>query len=181
MNKKKGPWTIIATKTVYKTPWISLIEDEVIKPNGQKGTFSTIDIKPGVSILPLDEKGNVYLTLEFHYGVARELIEAVSGGIDKNETPLEAAKRELQEELGFKAKKWTYLGYVDPFTTYCNSPNHMYLARDLTKSKPSPDSTERIKMVKVPFSKAHDLVTKSIITHAGSAVLILKAKEFLNL
>lgn len=180
MKKKKGPWVVIGTKTVYQNPWIKVREDKVIKPDGKKGFFGVISMVPGVSVLPMDDKGNVYLTKEYHYGVERVTIEAISGGIDKKEAKLQAAKRELKEETGLIAKKWTYLGVVDPFTTVVVSPNHMYFARDLTHSRRSLEETEEIKVIKIPFKKAVEWVMESKITHSATATLILKVKNYLK-
>ena len=180
MKKKKGQWEVTGTKLVYKNPWIKVREDKVIRPDGKPGIFGVVSMVPGVSVLPMDSKGNVYLTKEYHYGVGRVTIEAISGGIDKNETKHQAAKRELKEETGLVAKKWTYLGVVDPFTTVVVSPNHMYLAQNLTQLKDNPEGTEKITVIKAPLTKAVDWVMKSKITHSATATLILKTKNNLK-
>lgn len=177
--KKHGPWKIKSTKMVYKNPWISVREDQVIRPDGKDGIFGVVEMNAGVSVLPIDDNGYVYLTDEFHYAVESNSIEVVSGAIDGKEKPLEAAKRELKEELGIKAKEWIDLGLVNPFTTVVHSPAHLFLAKNLQFGKSNPTSTEDIKLVKVELEKAVEMVMKSKITHGPSCVLILKAKEFL--
>ncbi len=179
MNKKRGPWTIKSSIRKYKNPWIEVSEDEVIKPDGEPGVFGTVKMKAGVSVLPMDKDGFVYLTQEFHYALGRESIEAVSGGIDGSEKPLETAKRELLEEIGIEAKEWIDLGLVNPFTTVVNSPAYLFLARDLQLTKRNPE-TEVIKLLKVKFDDAVNMVVDSKITHGPSCVLILKAKGYLK-
>lgn len=181
MRKKKGSWFILSTKTIYQNPWIKVIEDKVIQPDGKKGIFGTVHMKPGVSILPVDDKNNVYLTKEYHYAIEKISIESVSGGIDGQENVLQSAKRKLEEELGLKAKEWTYLGYVDPFTNAVYSPNHLYLAQKLTNSESHPEGTEKIKLIKVPFNQAYQWTIENKITHSASVVLILKVKELLKI
>lgn len=180
MNIKKGPWIITNTKTIYKNPWIKVREDKVIRPDGKKGIFGVVSMVSGVSVLPIDGKGNVYLTKEYHYGVERITIEAISGGMNQDETKLQAAKRELKEETGLIADKWIYMGIVDPFTTVVVSPNYMYLAQDLTVSKINPEGTEKIKVFKIPFRKAVEWVMVSKITHSATATLILKVNNHLK-
>lgn len=180
MNIKKGPWTVINSKIVYKNPWITVREDRVIRPDNEEGIFGVMEMKPGVSILPLDDENNVYLTQEYHYAVERVTIEAISGGIDDKENKFETARRELKEETGILADEWTDLGVVDPFTTVVNSPNYMLLARRLTFIKAKPEGTENIKVIKVPLAKAIKWVMKSKITHAATSTLILKVKNLLN-
>lgn len=178
--KNNGPYKIKKTEIKYINPWIELREDQVIHPNGKDGMFGIVKMLAGVSVLALDDKGYVYLTNGFHYAVESNSIEAVSGGIDKNEKPLEAAKRELKEELGIEAKEWIDLGFVNPFTTVINSPAHLFLARNLKLGKINHTDMEKIDLKKIKFEKAVEMVTKSKITHGPSCVLILKAKVFLE-
>ena len=170
-----GPWKITGTKQVYQDPWLTLRRDDVIRPDGKPGTHVVVHIKPGVSVLPLDDDGCVYLTDEFHYGVGRHTLEVVSGGIDPGEDALTTARRELGEELGITAATWTPLGMVDPFTSVVVSPTHLYLAEDLTFGDQAQEGTEQIRCVKMPLTEAVARVQDGIITHAPSAVLILKA------
>ncbi len=180
MKKKKGPWMVTGTKVIYQNPWLKLREDKVIRPDGKRGIFGVISIIPGVSVLPMDNKSNVYLTKEYHYGVARVTIEAISGGINRGESKIETAKRELKEESGLVAKKWIYLGVINPLTTVLFSPNYLYLAQELVQSKAKPESTEKIKIIKIPLKRAVNWVMKSKITHSGTAVLILKVKNYVK-
>src|SRR4030095_11048479 len=129
--RKKGPWTVEETAQIYQSPWIEVCEDSVIRPDGQPGRFATVRMKPGVSVLAMDEEGFVYLTSEFRYAIERDSIEVVSGAIDEGEAPHEAARRELREELGAEAQEWTGLGCVDPFTSVVHSPAHLFFARRL--------------------------------------------------
>ena len=181
MRTKKNLWTITDSRIVYKNPWISVKEDKVVRPDGKDGIFGVVEMKPGVSVLPIDNEGNVYLTKEYHYAVERETIEAISGGIDNEEDNIEAAKRELKEETGIIASEFIDLGVVDPFTTVVVSPNYMYLAKGLEFSEANPEGTENIKIVKVSIQKAIQWVLESKITHGATTTLILKAKNYLGL
>ena len=129
--KQHGPWQIVDSSEVYRDPWLSVRKDDVIRPDGKPGTHSVVDLKPGVTVLAVDDDGNVYLTEEFHYAVGRVTIEAVSGGIEVDESPLQTAQRELREELGIVTEEWIDLGVVDPFTSGVVSPTRIYLARGL--------------------------------------------------
>jgi hypothetical protein len=83
--KRHGPWQIIESHEVYRDPWVAVRRDNVIRPDGKPGTHSVVMLKPGVTVLAIDDETNVYLTEEFHYGVGRITIEAVSGGIEPGE------------------------------------------------------------------------------------------------
>src|SRR5690606_30879374 len=115
---------------------------------------SLIRIRPGVSVLPLDAEGNVYLAQEFHYAVGRLSLETVSGGLEDDESPRDGARRELEEEMGIRAAGWTDLGRVDPFTSNVVSPAQLFLAEDLTFGTASPEGTEQIRTVRLPLGEA---------------------------
>ena len=178
--KKRGPWKIINSKVVYQNPWIRVEEDAVIRPDGKPGIFGVVSMIPGISVVPMDEKEHVYLTQEFHYAVGRVTIEAISGGIDIDESRLNAAKRELKEETGMSAKKWIYLGAVDPFTTVIKSPNYIYLAKGLIKGQSKLEGTEKIKVIRIPYKKALHLLKNNKITHSATVVALLKIKEYIK-
>src|SRR5437868_4543173 len=172
-----GPWKIVRSHELYHDPWINLRLDDVVRPDGRPGTHSVIRLKPGVTVLALDEADAVYLTLEFHYAVGRATLEAVSGGIDPDEDAGAAARRELREELGIEAAQWLDLGSVDPFTTNVVSPTQLFLARDLSFRASAPEGTELIRPVKLPLHEAVKMVMDSRITHGPTCVAILKTRS----
>jgi ADP-ribose pyrophosphatase len=159
---------------------MEVIEDRVIKPDGERGTFTVARMLPGVSVLALDEEGFVYLTREFRYAVGRESLEVVSGAIDEGEEPQDAARRELHEELGIEADEWIDMGTVDAITSQVLCPVRIFLARRLKFGESEQEGAEIIEPVKMRFEEALSAVLESHITHSLSCVLILKASERLR-
>jgi ADP-ribose pyrophosphatase len=180
LMQRRGPWTVLDSAEVYQDPWLSVRKDDVIRPDGKPGTHSVVTIKPGVSVLAMDDDGNVYLTREFHYAVDRVTLETVSGGIEPGENALTSGQRELQEEIGIVANEWIDLGTCDPFTASIFSPTKIYLARELRFVDDQPEGTEIIERVKMPLDEAVQNVMQSNITHAPSCTLILKAWHSLS-
>ncbi len=180
MENKNGPWVIKDTISKYHNRWIEVNEDQVIRPDGKRGIFGIVKMVSGISVLPLDKDGFVYLTEEFRYAIGKDSIEAASGGIDKDEKPLDAAKRELEEELGIHAEEWIDLGVVNPFTSVVHSPAHLFLAKKLKFSKTNHEGTEIIKTIKIKIEEAVNFVLQSKITHGPTCVLILKADNYLR-
>lgn len=175
-----GPWFIKDSSEVYGDPFINVRVDQVIRPDGNDGQHVVVFMKPGVCVLAIDEDNNLYLTREFHYGVGRYSLEAVSGGIDSGEQADATAKRELAEELGLIAESWEAVGSVDPFTTIVVSPTRTYIARGLTRTASNPEGTELIETVVMPLAEAVDRVNSGEITHAPTCVLILQAMMKFN-
>ena len=180
MNKKYGPWVIKSRELKYKDNYIELNLDKVIRPDGKDGKFAWVKVKSGISILPIDKNGFVYLTKEFHYALGQYDIEVVSGGIDGHDSPRQAAIKELKEELGIKAKKIVNIGVMHPLTSSVVGPIHLFLAFDLKFENSSQDKTERIEMVKIKFEKAISMVIERKIFDSHSIALLLMAKEYLK-
>ena len=157
-----------------------LTKDDVIRPDGRPGTHTTTRFKDGVSVLPLDDDGFVFLTEEFHYAEGRRGIEVISGGVESGEDLPSAAARELREEVGIVAARWTPLGIVDPLTSQAIAPISLFLAEGLSFVEATPDGTESIRRLRVPFAAAVEMVMRSEITHSGSCVVILKTARILE-
>ncbi len=173
---KKGPYTILDSKPIYKNPWIEVVEDKVIHPNGKEGIFGTINYQPGVSIVALNANKEIYLIKKYLYAIEEYGIELPSGGIDAKEAPLEAAKRELMEETGLTSDTWIDLGYVHPFTMIIKSPSYLFLATHVQQHRIVVDTQEGLEIVKKPFGDAYQMVLDNKITHAQSCVALLKTK-----
>ncbi len=180
-----GPYDILHSKPIYENRWIKVREDRVAWRGGPEQVFGVVVMRPGVTVLPMDDDGVAYLVREFKYGIGEETLEAVSGAIESGERPEHAALRELGEECGLAASEWVDMGLVNPFTTIINSPNHMFLARRLSPLGRPPktgagEPEERVSVVKMPFEEAHQAVLRGEITHSASCVLILKTREYLD-
>jgi 8-oxo-dGTP pyrophosphatase MutT (NUDIX family) len=174
MEKKNGPWTIKAGEQKYKNDFFTVTEDDVINPDGSDGKYAVITMKPGVAILPIDTEGNVYLTRQFRYAYEAESLETPCGGID-GEAPLMAAKRESCEELGIQAEEWIELGAYEMDTSIIRSPAYLFIAKKLKFTEPEREGSEQIKMIKMSLAEAAEKVMSGEVTHAISAILILKA------
>ena len=176
-----GPWKIKESHEKYKNSWIRVREDQVIHPNGENGIFGIVEILPWVSVLPMDEDGFVYLAKEFDYSIGKEGVQLASGGIDANESSLNAAKRELKEELGIEANEWVDLWTIEWFATVIQLSVTMYFARGLTFLQANPEGTEKIEMVRMLFEEALKTITKrNEVFDVTSYILISKVAEYLK-
>lgn len=169
-----GPWNITSSKEVYRDPWLDLRLDQVIRPDGLPGTYSTVRLKPGVCVVAIDDDESLFLTKEFHYAVGRYTVEGVSGGVEADEEPLRAAQRELAEELGIRAKHWRELATIDPFTASVNSPTRLFAAAGLSFQAAENEGTEQIERIHVPFEQAMTWFEDGTITHAPTCITLLK-------
>lgn len=176
-RRAHGPWVIEERSTRYTSPFLDLQEDRVTKPDGTPGTYATVDLKAGVAVLPVSDKGDVHLTRQFRYAIGRDSVEVASGAMEEDEEPLLAAQRELREELGLTAERWTELGMFDMDTSIVRCPIRLFVAETLRTTSTDQDPTEDIRRMTVPFAEAVRMVLNGDITHAPSCVLILKAER----
>jgi len=174
MTKKNGNWTIKKTAKKFANDYFKVYEDSVVQPDGKNGKYARIEFVPGVSVLAVDRDDFVYLTKQFRYVAGRETLEVVAGGIE-NETPVRAAKRELVEELGIRAKEFTKLGKIRLDNSIIESESTLYIARNLSFGESDPDAEEELKRVKISLREAFEKVASGEITHAPSCVLIMRA------
>jgi ADP-ribose pyrophosphatase len=173
-HKRHGGWVVKSTKKIFENAFFGVFEDDVIKPTGDEGEYATIRFKTGVAVLPIDDEGNVYLTHQFRYAIGRHDVEVVAGSIE-GEGALDAAKRELKEELGILAEEWLDLGSIFSLTSITQSTSRQFIARKLTFGEQETEGTESIEPVKLKLTDACEMVHAGEITDADTCILILKA------
>jgi len=179
MERKHGPWTIKSSECLHRDEFVEMWLDEVVKPDGEPGRYATMKMKPGVAVLAVDGEGFAHLVRVFRYAVGKECVEVVQGMIDDGEEALEAARRELSEELGIEARELTDFGLVDAVTSQVFSPSRVFLARGLSFGEPDRESTERMRPVKVKLDEAVRMVMDGEITQGTTCALILKASRMI--
>jgi len=174
-------WQAKKSTQKYKNPWIEVVEDIVEDDLGNEKTFGVCRIEEGVCVLPIDTEGYVYLAKQYRYGAQKISIEGPGGAIDPGETPLDAAKRELYEELGLEPAEWIAVGFVHPLTSVISHTEHLFIAKNFSPISQAPtNEEEKIELVRKPFEEAYQMALDSKIVHAPSVALILKAKEYIN-
>src|SRR3569833_1216440 len=110
-NTPLSPWKMLHSRIVYQNQYVTIYEDDVIKPNGTQGTYTYNVSPPFVLIVAYDDTKLLFVR-QYRYPLGEIAIEFPGGGIDGDETTLSAAQRELQEEAGYQAVSWTKLGEV---------------------------------------------------------------------
>jgi 8-oxo-dGTP pyrophosphatase MutT (NUDIX family) len=177
MNRD-NPWKTLSTRIVYANPWLRVREDRVIRPDGEDGIYGVVEMRPSVGIAALNEDDEIALVGQWRYAHDKFSWEIPTGGSSaEDESILDAARRELEEETGLQAGRWTALGSIDNSNGVTTDVAHLFLATRLTLSRPKPDPNERIIMKWIAFQQAVQMVMDGEITESGSVAAILKVER----
>ncbi|MBK9145294.1 MAG: NUDIX hydrolase [Candidatus Melainabacteria bacterium] len=171
--KTANPWKTQGTRLIYDNAWITVREDEVVRPDGQKGIYGVVHFKnKAIGVLALTPDRHLYLVGQHRYPLDLYSWEIPEGGCPEDEDPLEAARRELQEETGLTARNWKLLGTAHLSNSVSDELALWYLATDLVEGKASPEGTEELLVKKVPFEQAVTMAIEGEITDSVSVMAI---------
>lgn len=181
MDEDKNPWEILNKKEIYDNPWITLHHHEVITPGGKKGIYGTIDFKnSAIGIIPLDDELNTYIIGQYRFPLNKYSWEIPEGGGTKGEDPLIAAKRELSEECGIKAKKWMKIQDFNLSNSVTTETGHLYIARELSFFNAHPDDNEELQLKKIPFKDLFQMVLDGEVTDAMTIMAVYKTNYLIE-
>ena len=178
---RRNPWKTKSSRVVYENAWISVREDQVIRPDGKPGVYGVIDIRPSVGVVGIDAKEQIVLVGQWRYSLGRYSWEVPRGGSHLGEADMLAvAQRELAEETGVLAAHWQPLGSVDICNGVANDVQSLFLATGLSPTTRNPDPEEDIAVEWHPFSDAIQMAMDGSITEVCSVAAILKVAFLRN-
>jgi 8-oxo-dGTP pyrophosphatase MutT (NUDIX family) len=181
MSSHTNPWKKLDSKVVHKNPFYLVRQDQVIKPDGSKGTYDVVVNKPAVFIVALDDDQNVYLVGQYRYTTDMYSIEIPAGG-SEGQDPLEAAKRELKEEAGLTANNWKKIGETQTANVFSYEICYMFLATGLEQTEATTQVEEGIdEVMKVPLKEAFAMVKRGEITDGQTIVAFMLLAAELDL
>ncbi len=178
---KENPWKTNKTISIYENPWIKVEENQVINPAGNNGIYGVIRFKNrAMAIIPIDKDGNTWLIGQFRYSLNEYSWEIPMGGGLIGSDFLESAKRELKEETGLTAGKWTEILKIHTSNSVTDEEGLVYLAEDLVAGETEFEETEILQVKKLPFKEALEMAMSGEITDGISIAGILKAARLLG-
>jgi 8-oxo-dGTP pyrophosphatase MutT (NUDIX family) len=169
-----NPWTTLGSRPVYDNPWISVREDQVVRPDGRPGIYGVVHFKGrAVGVLPVDDRGGVWLVGQYRYALDRYSWEIPEGGSHPGETPEETAHRELREETGLSAEHLEPIATTHLSNSVSDELGLVFRATGLIPGPIAPEGTERIEVRLVSWDDAWAMLQRGQITDSMSVIAIL--------
>ena len=170
----------ISSETVFSGIIVDVRSDIAELQTGKHVSREVVVHPGGVGIVPLTDDGKIILVRQYRYPMGQELLEIPAGKLDKNEDPLECAKRELSEETGCTASELVSLGAIYPSPGFCTEVLHLYLALGLKQGKMHLDEDEHLSVETICIDELMKKVMNNELSDAKTVIGILKTKEYLR-
>ena len=164
------------SREVFRGRIIRVRQDTVRLPNGKEGTREVVEHPGGVAVLAIDDEGRVLLVRQYRYAFGRVLTEIPAGKREPGEEPFLTARRELQEEVGATAGRWTELGTLIASPGCYGETLYLYMAEELRFGETHPDEDEFLEPLRLPFDEAVRQCMDGTLTDAKTVAAILKGK-----
>lgn len=172
--------TLISSAPVLNGGLMKVKRDQVRLPSGNQGQREYV-VHPGaVLIVPILDNGNLLLERQFRYPLNRVFTELPAGKIDPGENILKTGQRELQEETGYSAQEWIYLGLQHPCIGYATEVIHMFLAKGLIEGEPLNDADEALQLFEASLEDCLQMVADQEITDAKTIIALMWTEKYLQ-
>ena len=171
----------LASELIFDGKVVHLYRDDIELPDGKTSFREYIRHIGAVCVIPVTKEMEVVCVKQYRYALGRVVLEIPAGKLDTpDEPPLEGAKRELYEETGAVADKYTYLGSIAPSPALINEVIHIFMAENIPLGESHLDKGEFLDVEYFSLDELFDMVMNGEITDAKTQIAILKAREMLK-
>jgi len=175
------PWIVRGTREVYANPWIRVREDDVLRPDGSPGIYGVIELRTRcLGAVPLLQDGTTVLVGQHRYTLGEWTWEVPQGGGAFDADPLVEVGRELREETGLTAQRWSPLGPVLVSNSVTDERGLLWLAEDCVEGVASPEPSEALVSWRLPFADAVAMALDGRVSDAVSVAALLRAAALIR-
>lgn len=170
----------IKSDTIYDGKILKLRVDTVELVNKKYSKREIVDHQKGVGIIAFDEDNKLWMVKQYRKAIDKVTLEIPAGLVESNELPIETAKRELQEEVGFYPEKISYLFDMHASPGFTNDKLSFFLADNLVKSELEQDEDENVEASLYEIDDLYNMIENGELTDAKSIIAILYAMKLKN-
>lgn len=172
--------TRISGKRVFDGLIIHVDRDTVLLPDGNESQREIVRHPGAAAVVPVLDSGKVVMVRQYRYSIGETTLEIPAGKLDAGEEVLACARRELEEETGYRCETLTKLVSFVSSPGFTDEIIHIYLARGLKPGKAGGDEDEFIETEEVPLETLVDMVLEGAIRDGKSIAGILAAAQYLR-
>ena len=172
-------WKKLSSEYIIQRPWLTARCDKVELPNGTiHDEYYVLEYPTWINVVAETEEGMLVLERQYRHGLQIVSTETCAGCVEEGETPLEAAKRELEEETGYigKLKK---IGVIYTTPGFCDETIYLYMAEQLIKTKQHLDENEYLDVISIPIKKVFQMISEGKIQDAKTLSAFSIARDYL--
>lgn len=165
----------IDSKKVYQGSFLQIFEDAVRLPNGREASREYVKHPGATAVVAIANDGRIAMVRQYRYPVGKVTLEIPAGKLDAGEEPLVCAKRELKEETGYVAERWTKLTSLLTTPGFTDEVIHLYKADKMHFDQACPDEDEFIHMDLYTPEELRQMIADETIVDAKTIVALLMA------
>ena len=176
------PWKTLSSRQVYHNPWTHVREDIAEMPNGKTTIYGVVECGECVGVLPFLDDQHVVMVRQFRYVFGEDgRWEMPTGGVKPGETLLDAAHRELREEVGYDAAELSLISTYYTSKSVMHEIAHLYIGHGLIQVQVLPDETEFLEIETFAFDRVLQMVLESEIRDSMTILAVLYAARQLGM
>lgn len=160
----------LSGEDIYGGIFLNMKRDKVAMPDGQQAIREYLTHPGAVAIVAILDDGRVLMERQFRYPIAKTCIEIPAGKLDPKEDHLLCAKRELEEETGYTAKRWSFIRRIHPVISYSTEFIDIYLAEELVPGKSQLDEEEFLDVFAAPLEQILGWIEEGEITDVKTTI-----------
>lgn len=170
----------IKVDNIYEGKILSLRVETVEMPDKKYSKREIVDHMKGVGIIAFDGEDSIYLVRQYRKAIDEFTLEIPAGLVEANEKPIDTAKRELQEEIGYKPLDIEYLFDMHASPGFTNDKLSFFLAKNLEESKLEEDEDEFLERKSLKIDDIYNMVINGEITDAKTIIAVMYAKRLID-
>jgi ADP-ribose pyrophosphatase len=173
MSEPSAKARVLAHRRAYEGRVVSLDVDEVEEPGGVRATREVVRHRGSVAALAVDHDGRLVLVRQYRYPADAPVWELPAGRLDPGESPEAAAGRELEEEVGLRARSLERLCVFFTTPGFCDEVLHLFRATGLTRVPPRPEADERIEAAWFGMPEARAMMDRGLVRDGKTLIALL--------